>query len=432
MKAYLSVFHGSNKLGTLHLELYEETVPKTVQNFATILSNTSTPTYRGTSFHRIIPGFMAQGGDFTNHDGTGGYSIYGEKFADENFQHLHSRRGMLSMANAGPDTNGSQFFITFRSTPHLNGKHVVFGHVDLEQSGDVLTMIEQVATSKKDDRPLQPVTIVDCGVVTREQPELGNDEIDIDDIEARDEGIQNETSEFQHGQEEEEYDDEEEEPPRNKADAIKQRLRRLKQKMNQARQLNQQAVRREGEKIGSAEASSNERRRQSLTDKKAGKEAWQAANAKAMQKAAESGIDGKFLVEQADESIRKAVAKAEKEELNQFSAKDYHNPQGQHRNYVRSLKSLSHRIAAEGTDTIYNPLDNSTDAAEEREGARRLAQELQRRIEKSQKRAEKRKAEEGHVSAINKRNEGFNKKINRNYDKHTAEIRQNLERGTAL
>ena len=115
---------------------------------------------------------MAQGGDFTNGDGTGGRSIYGggEGFADENFILSHDERGVLSMANSGPDTNGSQFFITFRPTPHLDGRHVVFGRVDLAdgESRAVLDALERVNTGR-DDRPRIAITIVDCGVMGEEQ-----------------------------------------------------------------------------------------------------------------------------------------------------------------------------------------------------------------------------------------------------------------------
>jgi len=152
--------------GRINFKLYDDVVPKTVENFKQICKGgPNGESYKGTIFHRVIPNFMLQGGDFTRHNGTGGRSIYGEKFADENFQLKHDRPFLLSMANAGPNTNGSQFFITTVVTSWLDDKHVVFGQVangDTE-SYKVVRSIEacgsQSGSTKGNPR------IVDCGVL---------------------------------------------------------------------------------------------------------------------------------------------------------------------------------------------------------------------------------------------------------------------------
>ena len=467
-RVFLDIALGATPIGRITIELRNDVVPKTCENFRALCTGERgrstisgrALTFKDSTFHRVIPNFMCQGGDFTRGDGTGGESVYGAKFKDENFALKHHGAGTLSMANAGPNTNGSQFFITTGETPWLDGKHVVFGSV--VDGMDVVRRME--ASGSKSGKTRETVRIVECGEIPREL--IGDDEL----TEAGRELLAREQAERKLASKEARRVGEENPDQASarrlkeslataneaaakstpSADAIveqeaaiaaaadptagmsaKQRkLFELRLKLNEGRKKNQAAVVEEKKRVDAPEEYANAQKRKIR----------EAANKSRTDTLVKQGIDPKAFhltatMEQADRANKKGKKKHVVPTANagQFSSdRQYSNYERNNANIVVDM--AAYNAAKERTPDFYRGADsihhNSNKPTQE--AIDRLAEHVSTvQRKKAEAHAKKTHAAKD-IDGINIRNERFNKMLDKDYGKYAKEIKANLERGTAL
>jgi cyclophilin family peptidyl-prolyl cis-trans isomerase len=439
---FFDVRIGERSMGRMIFELFMSRTPRTCENFRQLcLGHSSTNHqrtlhYQGCAFHRVIKGFMAQGGDITRGDGTGGMSIYGKTFNDENFSRKHTEAGLLSMANAGPNTNSSQFFITFAAAPHLDGRHCVFGR--LVKGMEVLKIMEMAATDRH-DTPLTPVVISSCGEVRPDQPTVQPREEEARNSSrhtSSDKSIRRGGSTKSVGDDNEgktEVNEDEEEKAEMVAakkmegmSGMEKRLFQLKMKMNQGRKANNSAVEKEyhSKKAGKNTNSGN------LTEYDLKKQDWKTDLIKA-------GIaeDEWHLLQTTEEIQAKEERTAHKKKQEKSFGWNKFNSDAQFRSYDQNIKRLQTSTSSStdttgGTDELM--YGKGSASCLPLGGAERISKFIEDKESRAAKKRKESEAIDKDVDFINRKNERHNKNIASAYDKYTVDIRQNLERGTAL
>jgi cyclophilin family peptidyl-prolyl cis-trans isomerase len=438
MSVYLDISINGKEVGRLEIELYSDDCPKTAENFRSLCTGDRGKSFSGRTFHRLIPNFMIQGG-CDRGDGTGGSSIYGKAFSDERPGLLkqHNRRGLLSMANSGANTNGSQFFILFREAPHLNGRHVVFGCI--VSGWNVLTVLEKVSTGTN-DKPRTQVIIKRCGEVVRDtytpSPKMKLSQINVsDDLKVQNEHQNNtlssssssSTKNLKIGVGEASTVDVYVNHENNGVNStigmtdMQRRLFNVRMKMNLGRKANKYESEKEFQMV--------HRKRKNITNVDSNDNQQCSRKSDNLERVHDVGVDEKFMLESA-----------------KYIQYDLNRKEGKSRNYCTSdikysayendLKRLESSVNINGKDEIKDSGDadlyhDHIPIGQTKRGVEQLSIDVINQ-ENKRKMSKLRIKDGGNISFINKRNEKHNRQINQVFDKDTVEIRQNLERGTAV
>ncbi|CDW74497.1 peptidyl-prolyl cis-trans cyclophilin-type family protein [Stylonychia lemnae] len=441
-----------NLAGRVVIELFSDITPKTSENFRALCTGNRFNQFKlfggqnvhigeygigkhtkkklhylGCKVHRIVEDFVIQAGDIVSNDGSGGESIYGRQFNDENFTRRHAHAGLVSMANHGRNTNSSQFFITLKPCPHLDGKHVVFGQVI--EGMDVVRAIAKVPTDMY-EKPRIPVHMFDCGQIGGSiQDKMLRDEFAepnaVDEYEkARDDKQKSKAKEQQSKQQQQndikeseskpEGEDDEDEEEKKEIEELKKqsgndkfahKKMELMMKMNEARKLNNKAVVEEQERLQEGY----------LYEKRRNKEEFFKDKRQLQQELDNQGLakDKQYAFDTAAQAEKGKKRKGK----NLTFGWDVFNEDTLYRAYFKRVKNLP---------------NDKTDLTEE-ERAALLAQDVEKQIEKrGQFQRTRMFVEDKDIDYINERNRVFNEKLERNFGKHAAEIKANIENGNAI